>query len=264
MRFGLGGSFLAALCFVALSAPVAYGQAAPKPNTPVTAAVVDAPVAKTSVAKVPKTTESAAAKTPTTKTSLAKAPAAKAAAAKTSAAKSSHGTVYLLRGLADVFSLGMNTLTDELRAKGVRATVTNHAQGERVTNEIIAAYKKDPAKALPVVLIGHSLGANKTLIIASRLQREGIPVRLVVLFDATQKIPVPGNVAEVLNLHKPGAFGKTVAGGKTFKGSIDNRDVSDIKGIGHVSIDKSKKLHGEVVAKVLKVLAEKPRIPKKK
>ncbi len=179
------------------------------------------------------------------------------------AVKADHGTVYLLRGLADVFSLGMNTLADRLRAKGVRATVTNHSQDARVTEEIAKAYERNSAKALPIIIIGHSLGANKALTIASRLGKKGIPVRLVVLFDATAKIPVPANVAEVLNLHKPSRFGVSVAGAKGHDGKIDNRDVSAL-GIGHISIDKSKTLHAEVVARVIQVLAEKPARPKKK
>lgn len=180
------------------------------------------------------------------------------------AAEANRGTVYLLRGLADVFSLGMNTLADRLRAKGVRSTVTNQSHDERVTDQIIKAYERDKAKALPIIIMGHSLGANKALTISSRLAKKGIPVRLVVLFDATHKIPVPVNVAEVLNLHKPSKFGVAVAGAQGYSGTIYNRDVSDIKGIGHVSIDKSKTLHAEVIDKVMQVLAEKPGVTKKK
>jgi hypothetical protein len=215
---------VAAFCLATLPGPAAFGQMVPKPRPAVTAP----PAAKT------------------------------APAAKTDAAKVDHGTVYLIRGLADVFSLGMNKLGDRLRAKGVKATVTSQSYDRRITDKIEAAYKRDKAKALPIVIMGHSLGANKALVIASRLAKKGIPVRLVVLFDATHKIPVPTNVEEVLNLYKPSALGVSIKGAEGYAGTIDNHDVSDIKGIGHVSIDKSKTLHELVVEKVLHVLAENP------
>lgn len=225
MRFGFTRLVAAALCAVLVSGASAHAQAVPKPR-PAAAATKAAPAAK--------------------------------------AARIDHGTVYLIRGLADVFSLGMNTLGDRLRAKGVTATVTSQSYDQRITDQIAAAYKKDKAKALPIILIGHSLGANKALTISARLAKKGIPVRLVVLFDATHKIPVPTNVEEVLNLHKPSQFGVSVKGAAGYAGTIDNRDVSDIKGIGHISIDKSRTLHAEVVAKVMQVLDEAPAKPKKK
>jgi hypothetical protein len=235
MRSAFASLLVAALCLATFPGPAAFGQVVPKPRPAVTAP----PAAKA-------------------------APAAKSGAAKAEPAKASHGTVYLIRGLADVFSLGMNTLGDELRAKGVKATVTSQSYNQRITDQIAAAYKRDKTKAQPIILIGHSLGANQTLIISSRLAKMGIPVRLVVLFDATHKIPVPTNVVEVLNLHKPSQFGVSVKGAEGYKGTIDNRDVSDIKGIGHISIDKSKTLHAAVVEKVLAVLAENPAKAKKK
>jgi hypothetical protein len=238
MRLPITRLLVAALCLATFPGPAAFGQVIPKPR--------------------PAVTDTAAAKV---------APAAKAApAAKTDAAKVDHGTVYLIRGLADVFSLGMNKLGDRLRANGVKATVTSQSYEQRITDQIAAAYKRDKAKALPIIIMGHSLGANKALTISSRLAKKGIPVRLVVLFDATHKIPVPTNVEEVLNLHKPSALGVSVKGAEGFAGTIDNHDVSDIKGIGHVSIDKSKTLHDLVVEKVLQVLAEdpSPRSKKKK
>jgi hypothetical protein len=229
MRSLFASLFAAALCLATFPGSAAFAQAVPKPPSAVAAPVVKAtPVARSSVAKAQPT-------------------------------KATHGTVYCIRGLADVFSLGMNTLGDELRAKGVKTTVTSQSYDERISDQIEAAYKRDKAKALPIILIGHSLGANKTLEISARLAKKGIPVRLVVLFDATHKIPVPTNVAEVLNLHKPGAFGVSIKGAAGYKGTIENRDVSDLKGITHINIDKSPTLHAQVVAKVLAVLAEAPK-----
>lgn len=180
-----------------------------------------------------------------------------------SAAKIDHGTVYLFRGLANIFSLGMNTLAEELNERGVVTTVKNHSHALRLADELAKKYKTD-ASVPPIIIIGHSLGANVALTMSARLAEKDVPVRLVVLFDATVPHRVPPNVQEVLNLHKPSSVGVAVAGAPGFKGIIDNQDVSDIPGVGHISIDKSKKLHAEVIEKVMSVLAEKPRRRKKR
>lgn len=179
-----------------------------------------------------------------------------------SVAEIDHGTVYLFRGLANIFSLGMNTLADELNERGVATLVRNHSHALRLADQLAKKYKTDPSVP-PIIIIGHSLGANAALTMSARLAEKDVPVRLVVLFDATVPHRVPPNVEEVLNLHKPSRVGVAVAGAPGFKGTIDNKDVSDIPGVGHISIDKSKKLHAEVVEKVLGVIAEK-RLRKKK
>jgi hypothetical protein len=173
-----------------------------------------------------------------------------------------HGSVYLLRGLANIFSLGMNTLAKELEERGVDTVVTNHSHGFEIVDKLVKQYETDKS-TLPIVIIGHSLGGNKTLTMAARFAEKNIPVRLIVIFDATVAYPVPPNVQEVLNLYKPKSVGVVVAGAPGFAGVIDNKDVSDIPGVGHISIDKSKQLHAEVIEKVLAVLSE-DQVPKKK
>lgn len=182
------------------------------------------------------------------------------------AAKIDHGSVYLLRGLANIFSLGMNTLGEELEKRGVDTVVTNHSHGLTIVDKLAKQYETDKS-ILPIILIGHSLGGNKTLAMAEKLAEKNIPVRLVVIFDATRAPPVPLNVQEVLNLVKPGSVGVKVAGAPGYAGVIENQEVSG-PGIGHISIDKSKELHAEVIEKVLAVLSEdltpKKKAPKKK
>lgn len=183
-------------------------------------------------------------------------PKKRPADAEAPASKFDHGSVYLLRGLADVFSLGMNKLARELRQRGVDAVVTNHIKGVEIAGELAREYRTDK-KMLPIIIVGHSLGGNKALIMSQQLAGSDIPVRLVVLFDATVAIPVPLNVEEVLNLHKPSKFGVAVNGAPGYKGEIENIDVSDIASVGHISIDKSKALHAIVIERILGVLGEK-------
>src|SRR5271170_6964069 len=51
----------------------------------------------------------------------------------------------------------------------------------------------------PVILIGHSLGADAVIAVAQAPDRYNIPVALLVLFDDTAPHEMPGNVARAIN-----------------------------------------------------------------
>ena len=86
--------------------------------------------------------------------------------------------VYLFRGLADVFSTGMDTLADELNKRGVYATSHNHADWQEIADRTAADYKAK--KEGPIILIGHSLGADAAMEMADYLGDKGVPVALVI------------------------------------------------------------------------------------
>jgi pimeloyl-ACP methyl ester carboxylesterase len=163
------------------------------------------------------------------------------------------GHVYLIRGIGNVFSLGMDSLAAKLRAKGVRQSVSNHLTWSSLASKIIAEYKRNKRLA-PVVLVGHSLGGNAVLLVAAKLGKAGVPVRLLVVFDATEATPVSANVAEAINYYYPGGRGDPLKPGPGFKGRIRNDDLKDLPGLKHMNVDESATLHKRVVAKVLGVL----------
>src|SRR5271154_2692352 len=139
--------------------------------------------------------------------------------------------VYLLRGFLNVFSLGMDDLAGKLQADGISATVMNHADADFVTSRILTAYNTGDHG--PVVLIGHSLGADAIVEIADALGRYNIPVALLVLYDGTEAHQIPGNVASAINYTKH--FMITPQFGS--HGSISNVDLSGDGAIDHLSID---------------------------
>ena len=75
--------------------------------------------------------------------------------------------VYLLRGLFNVFSLGMDSLTEELKRRGVDATVHGYAEWQTLADRAAADYKA--GKEAPIILIGHSLGADSVMEMAAYL-----------------------------------------------------------------------------------------------
>jgi thioesterase domain-containing protein len=164
------------------------------------------------------------------------------------------GSVYLMRGFANVFSLGMDALNEELRAKGVNSTVLGDADWQAIAQTIEARYAKSK-NALPVIVMGHSLGGNATLLIAAELSTKNIPVALVVNFDATSPIEVPPNVRHVMNFYAPDGVGVVLKPEPGFHGRLDNINVQTmIPDVQHLTIEKEKRLHSLVVAAVLRVL----------
>ena len=166
-----------------------------------------------------------------------------------SAMAQSRPHVYLFRGLADVFSTGMDALTAELNERGVYATSHSHTDWKAVADRATADYKTK--KEGPIILIGHSLGADAAVEMADYLGDKGIPVALLVPFDATQSFPVPGNVSRVVNFtQRDYAYMRP---GPGFRGSLNNVDLSSDRNIDHLNIDKSPELHSRVLSEVLAV-----------
>ena len=157
---------------------------------------------------------------------------------------------YLLRGLMNIFSLGMDTLGEELNKQGVYATVHNHADWQELADQAAANYKA--GKEGPIILIGHSLGANAVMQMAEYLGRKGVPVALVMPFDAAGSYYAASNVARVVNLTQRNyAY---MQRGPGFHGSLANVDVSSDPNIDHLNIDKSPRLHARVISEVLAVV----------
>jgi pimeloyl-ACP methyl ester carboxylesterase len=158
--------------------------------------------------------------------------------------------VYLLRGLMNIFSLGMDTLATELTKRGVYATVYNYSVWQRLADQAAARYKAGTEG--PIILIGHSLGADAVMEMAAYLGRKGVPVALVVPFDGTGSYAASSNVSRVMNLTQRNyAYMRR---GPGFHGTLANVDVSSDHNIDHLNIDKSPRLHTRVIAEVLAIV----------
>lgn len=153
--------------------------------------------------------------------------------------------VYLFRGLMNVFSLGMDQLAAELQSVGISAVVANHTQWSSIADDIIAKYRA--GQRGPIVLVGHSLGADAVMSMAAYLGQSGVPVALVVPFDGTSPHAATANVARVLNLYK--GEDVRVSRGPGFRGELTNFYVRDMD-VNHFNIDKSAALHRMVLRKI--------------
>lgn len=153
--------------------------------------------------------------------------------------------VYLLRGLANIFSFGMDDLATKLNARGIKATVHSYVDWQTlsaVAAEEAAAGKRRPT---PVVIIGHSLGADAAVYMGNKVSGSGIPVPLVVTFDPVTPTTASAKIGKVVNYYQAGGSGKAVSGPR-----VENIDLTGQGSLSHFNIEKAANLHQRVIAMI--------------
>ncbi|NMJ41194.1 hypothetical protein GWK16_08080 [Roseomonas sp. JC162] len=155
------------------------------------------------------------------------------------------GRVVLLRGLANVFSTGMDSLGEQLRAAGYDASVHNHLDWRDAAEEtLVRAQAGDLPR--PFAVVGHSLGADDGIRLAARVGQAARLADLLVTFDPVLVGTVPPGPGFVRNYYQTsGAWGRGLTAEPGFTGVLENRAVS---GDNHFTIDKDPTLHREVLA----------------
>ncbi len=172
------------------------------------------------------------------------------------------GKVYLYRGLMNVFSLGMDQIAYKLQAAGVDTSVSNHTLWSSEANDMIARWQAGNRE--PIILMGHSAGADATISVARKLAQYKIPVALIVNFDPVAPDAVPNNVKQIVNYYVPAGWGRAVSADARFKGKLAN--VNESSTTNHFAIDKDDTLQRQAIARVLAVtgggVRRKPAAPK--
>ncbi|MGI9352932.1 MAG: hypothetical protein ACR2O3_15320 [Rhizobiaceae bacterium] len=161
------------------------------------------------------------------------------------------GEVYLLRGLANVFSRGMDTLGVKMVRKGLDARVYNHAAWRELADNILLRAKRKRV-SYPIIIMGHSLGANASTSMAKYLGDRGVKVQYVVTFDPTVPTAVGKNVNRVVNFYLPNDdHTNVVKKAPGFRGIVKNINVRGVRGITHTTVEKDAKFHAEVIKRTL-------------
>jgi pimeloyl-ACP methyl ester carboxylesterase len=160
-----------------------------------------------------------------------------------------HRKVYLLRGLTNVLSPGIDQLADELRNKNIDATITNHAFSESLANEAIQDCKS--GRVSSIVLVGHSLGASAALSMAEQLQKAGLRVALIVTLDPVVRTVVPNNVHLLRNFYLSSGVGTKVERSGHFHGMLQNVDMGRNAELGHVSLTTAPSIQKQIMRDIL-------------
>lgn len=177
---------------------------------------------------------SAAAMSPTT-----------AKAAPSQAAATTH--VYLLRGVLNIFSLGLDTIGARLEAQGIPVTVANFVSWSSLADEAAANYRAGRVKT--IVLVGHSSGATALPDMIAKLNRLGVPVKLAIGLDSVFKTKLSTGAERYINIYIGDGPGEPVRAAAGFRGKLDNVDVRG-SGVGHITIDKNEAIQRRVIAEI--------------
>jgi thioesterase domain-containing protein len=161
--------------------------------------------------------------------------------------------IYLLKGLADVFSSGMDFLQAKLQARGIVGEVHSHSEWQTLADTTIARWRSGAHG--PVIIIGHSLGADAAILMAQKLGEAQVPVALLVAFSPVNSGPANANVARAVNYFQSNsAWHGQITRGAGFHGALENVDLANAPGITHFNIEKADNLHAATIAKVAAIV----------
>jgi len=172
-------------------------------------------------------------------------PAMAAPMAQSSAAATTH--VYLLRGVLNIFSLGLDTIGARLEAQGIPVTVANFVSWSSLADEAAAAYRAGRVKT--IILVGHSSGATALPDMIAKLNQFGVPVKLAIGLDSVFKTRLSTGAERYINIYIGDGPGEPVRAADGLRGKLDNVDVRGT-GVGHITIDKNEYIQRRVIAEI--------------
>jgi hypothetical protein len=143
---------------------------------------------------------------------------------------------------------GLDRLADELRARGIKAEVRRHLYWTTAVSEILR--DRAEGKIDPLILVGHSQGGNDSIEIARALQIGHVPVDLVVTLAPYMPKPVPANVGRAINYYQAGGWGSPLTPEAGFRGKLSNFDLAGDPTIFHFNIDKSDRIHADILREI--------------
>ena len=104
------------------------------------------------------------------------------------------------------------------------------------------------------MLVGHSFGADAAITMSADLAAKGIPVDLVVIFDATARQPVPANVRHLINFYSADRRRRKEALGRQgfpWQARKHQHRHAEERAIDHFNIEKQAAFHKRVIGEVL-------------
>lgn len=179
------------------------------------------------------------------------------------------GHIYTMRGWLGIFSMGMNRLAKNTQKTfGICSTAVAYSEW-KMLSEFISAKNKSRQLQHPLILIGHSYGADNQIKVAQELNKEHIAVDLLVTLDPVTPDLIPPNVKHELNLYKshphtdsiPVLRGMPLAAVDSSETRVENINLRPIlpKDAGdttHFNIDDNKYAQQIIFREIYKLLLE--------
>src|SRR5450432_1794816 len=165
-----------------------------------------------------------------------------------SAAPATGAHVYLLRGVLNIFSLGLDDIAAKLERQGIRVTTANFVSWSSLADEAAAEYRS--GKVRTIILIGHSSGATALPDMVAKLDQLGVPVKLAIGLDSVFRTSLKGRVGRYINFYIANGAGTPVEKTMEFQGQLENVNVQDVPGVGHMSIEKNQIMQQKVISEI--------------
>jgi hypothetical protein len=156
--------------------------------------------------------------------------------------------VYLLRGILNIFSLGLDDIAAKLEAQGIPVTVVNYLGWSSLADEAAADYRS--GKVRTIILVGHSSGATVLPDMVERLDRLGAPVKLAIGLDSVFHTSLSGRVGRYVNYYIGNGNGEPVTRTKQLHGTLENVNVQNVPGVGHITIEKNEIMQRRVISDI--------------
>lgn len=174
------------------------------------------------------------------------------------------GHVYCMRGWLGIFSTGIDDLAN-LIDKEVPAVPVADEEWRRLRDFIIAQDQAGNLKH-PLILVGHSYGADDSIRVAAELAQHNIKVDLLVTLDPVTPPKVPGNVGRMVNIYKSHPATDSFPFWRGIEITPENAEVPvtninlreaklpfDTQSIDHINIEKTPGVHAMVLEEIRKV-----------
>ena len=171
---------------------------------------------------------------------------AKAKAVPVSAGPAAH--VYLLRGVLNIFSLGLDDIAAKLEAQGIPVTVINYLGWSSLADEVAADYRSGRVRT--IILVGHSSGATVLPDMVERLDQLGAPVKLAIGLDSVFRTSLQGRVGRYINFYVGNGNGEPVTRAGHLHGTLENVNVQNVPGVGHLTIEKNEIMQRKVISAI--------------
>lgn len=112
------------------------------------------------------------------------------------------GHVYCILGWLGIWSRGMDVIATRAQEElGVHAISLGNPEWRKLAKYIRGEYEAGRLNE-PLVLVGHSIGADDQVRVARALNAGNVPVDLLLLIDPTVPPHIPPNVIRCVNLYK--------------------------------------------------------------
>jgi hypothetical protein len=84
----------------------------------------------------------------------------------------------------------------------------------------------------------------------ARLDQLGAPVKLAIGLDSVFRTSLSGRVGRYINFYIANGAGEPVARTRQLRGTLENVNVQNVPGVGHITIDKNEIIQRRVISAI--------------